>query len=47
MVLIVRHKSVEAFLTFAQDPAYLAGTGHRTTVMADSRLVPMGGHSLR
>jgi len=40
-VLIVRHKSVQAFLAFAQNHAYLAGLGHRTAALADSRLVPL------
>lgn len=40
-VLLVRHQSVSAFLTFAQNPAYLAGAGHRTAALADSRLVPL------
>lgn len=42
-VLVVRHKSVAAFLSFARDPAYLAGAGHRSAALADSRLVPMVG----
>ncbi len=40
-VLIVRHTSVLAFLSFAQNTAYLAGVGHRTAALADSRLLPM------
>jgi uncharacterized protein (DUF1330 family) len=40
-VLLVRHRSVQAFLDFANDPAYLAGLGHRTAALADSRLVPI------
>ena len=40
-VLLVRHKSVEAFMGFASNPAYLAGAGHRTAALADSRLLPI------
>lgn len=40
-VLIVRHESATAFLRFAQNPAYMAGLGHRSAALADSRLLPM------
>lgn len=40
-VLLVRHKSAEAFLSFAQNEEYLAGLGHRTAALADSRLLPV------
>lgn len=40
-VLIVRHRSVGAFLEFARNEAYLAGLGHRLAALEDSRLVPM------
>jgi uncharacterized protein (DUF1330 family) len=40
-VLLVRHKSVQAFMTFATDKAYLAGAGHRTAALEDSRLLPL------
>ncbi len=40
-VLVVRHRSTEAFLAFARDEGYLKGTGHRTAALADSRLLPM------
>lgn len=41
LVLLVRHRSVAAFLAFATDEVYLAGMGHRTAALADSRLVPL------
>lgn len=41
LVLLVRHRSVEAFMAFAQDEAYLAGMGHRTAAIEDSRLLPL------
>jgi len=40
-VLLVRHKSVEAFMGFASNAEYLAGAGHRTAALADSRLLPL------
>lgn len=41
MVMLVRQASVEAFLGFAQDEAIIAGVGHRTAAIRDSRLLPM------
>ncbi len=40
-VLLVRHKSIQAFMTFAGDKDYLAGAGHRTAALQDSRLLPL------
>jgi hypothetical protein len=40
-VLLVRQHSIDAFLAFASDPEYLAGMGHRTAGLADSRLLPL------
>jgi uncharacterized protein (DUF1330 family) len=40
-VLLVRHPSAEVFLSFAQNEEYLAGVGHRTAALADSRLLPI------
>ncbi len=40
-VLLVRQTSVAAFLAFASDEGYLAGIGHRTAALEDSRLLPM------
>lgn len=40
-VLLVRHKSAEVFLSFARNEEYLAGVGHRTAALADSRLLPI------
>lgn len=39
--LVVRYRSVGAFLGLAQDPEYLAGAGHRTAALSDSRLLPL------
>lgn len=40
-VLLVRHRSVDAFLAFAADKDYLAGAGHRTAALEDARLLPL------
>ncbi|MEO0558963.1 MAG: DUF1330 domain-containing protein [Bacteroidota bacterium] len=41
LVLLVRHQSLNAFMGFATDAAYLVGAGHRTAALADSRLLPL------
>jgi hypothetical protein len=41
LVMLVRQTSVDDFLAFASDPAYLAGIGHRTAALEDSRLLPI------
>ena len=41
MVALVRQSSVESFLAFASNAAYLAGLGHRTAALEDSRLLPI------
>jgi hypothetical protein len=40
-VLLVRQRSVADFMAFASDPEYLAGIGHRTAALEDSRLLPL------
>ena len=40
-VMMVRQASVESFLAFAQNEAYLSGIGHRTAALLDSRLLPV------
>ncbi|GAB5536568.1 MAG: DUF1330 domain-containing protein [Rubricoccaceae bacterium] len=40
-VLLVRHASLDAFMQFATNAEYLAGAGHRTAALADSRLLPL------
>jgi uncharacterized protein (DUF1330 family) len=39
--LLIRQKSTGAFMAFAVQEAYLAGIGHRTAALADSRLLPL------
>ncbi len=41
MVMLVRQNSSEAFLAFASNQGYLAGIGHRTAALEDSRLLPV------
>jgi hypothetical protein len=39
--MLVRQASVQSFLAFAGHEGYLAGLGHRTAALADSRLLPL------
>lgn len=39
-VLLVEHESVQKFIAFAQNEAYLKTAGHRTAALEDSRLLP-------
>jgi hypothetical protein len=41
MAMLVQQSSVESFLAFASHEAYLAGMGHRTAALEDSRLLPL------
>jgi hypothetical protein len=41
MAMLVRQKSVQAFLAFAAHREYLAGVGHRRAALEDSRLLPL------
>lgn len=41
MTMLVRQSSVASFLAFASHEAYLAGIGHRTAAVEDSRLLPL------
>lgn len=41
MVLLVRHTSVQTFIAFASNEAYLDGMGHRLAAISDSRLLPI------
>ena len=45
MAMLVRQASVAVFMAWNADPAYLAGFGHRTAALADSRLLPLVEHS--
>ena len=41
VAVLVQQHSVESFLAFASNKAYLAGIGHRTAAVEDSRLLPL------
>ncbi|WP_267220918.1 hypothetical protein [Dyella silvae] len=41
MAMLIRQCSVESFLSFASHQGYLAGLGHRTAAIEDSRLLPL------
>ncbi|MGL6160740.1 DUF1330 domain-containing protein [Microbulbifer sp.] len=41
MAMLVRQKSLQVFVAFTSDPEYLAGMGHRTAAVEDSRLLPL------
>jgi hypothetical protein len=39
--MLVRQSSVASFMAFASNQDYLAGIGHRTAALEDSRLLPL------
>jgi uncharacterized protein (DUF1330 family) len=41
VVMLVKQSSVDSFFAFASNPEYLAGIGHRTAAILDSRLLPI------
>ena len=41
VAMIVRQRSIESFIAFASHAEYLAGLGHRTAAIEDSRLLPL------
>ena len=41
MAMLIRQNSVADFLSFASNEAYLAGIGHRTAALVDSRILPL------
>ena len=41
LAMLVRHRNVDAFMSFATNEEYLAGMGHRTAALEDSRLLPL------
>ena len=41
MAMLIRQRSVADFVAFASNQAYLAGLGHRTAALEDSRLLPL------
>jgi uncharacterized protein (DUF1330 family) len=41
LLMLVRQNSLADFMAFSADEAYLAGMGHRTAALEDSRLLPL------
>lgn len=41
VVMLVKQSSMESFFAFASNSEYLAGIGHRTAAVLDSRLLPI------
>ena len=41
LVMLVRQKSLADFMAFASNQEYMAGMGHRTAALEDSRLLPL------
>lgn len=41
LVMLIRQSSVQSFIAFSSHKDYLAGIGHRTAALQDSRLLPM------
>ena len=41
LVMLVRQKSLAEFMAFAANEDFLAGLGHRTAALEDSRLLPL------
>ncbi len=45
-VMLISQASVGDFFAFAADAGYLAGIGHRTAALEDSRLLPVVARTL-
>ncbi|MDO6710141.1 DUF1330 domain-containing protein [Aliiglaciecola sp. 2_MG-2023] len=41
LVMIIKQKSLDSFLSFASDPQYQVVLGHREAAIVDSRLLPI------
>ncbi|WP_160151862.1 DUF1330 domain-containing protein [Microbulbifer sp. ALW1] len=41
LAMLVKYPSQQVFIDFTSDPEYLAGIGHRSAALADSRLLPL------
>jgi hypothetical protein len=39
--MLVQQSSLASFMAFASNAEYLAGIGHRTAALEDSRLLPL------
>ncbi|MEM1145913.1 MAG: hypothetical protein AAGI88_25350 [Pseudomonadota bacterium] len=45
LLMLIRQDSLQSFIAFATNDAYLAGVGHRTAALEDSRLLPLERYS--
>jgi len=45
LVMLIQQRSLESFLDFASNADYMVGIGHRTSAIADSRLLPISAFS--
>lgn len=43
LVMLIQQTNVQSFIAFASHQGYLAGLGHRTAALEDSRLLPLVG----
>lgn len=41
LVMLINQSSISDFFAFASNEEYLAGVGHRTAALEDSRLLPL------
>lgn len=41
VIMLVKQSSLASFMSFSQNAEYLAGIGHRTAAVLDSRLLPI------
>lgn len=41
LVMLIRQRSLDSFMAFATNDAYLSGIGHRTASVQDARLLPL------
>ena len=41
LVMLIRQNSLKSFMEFASNESYLAGLGHRSAALEDSRLLPL------
>jgi len=44
LVMLIRQKSLGSFMEFASNQEYVAGLGHRSAAIEDSRLLPLTEH---
>lgn len=45
LMMTIKQASVTAFMAWANNPEYLAGIGHRTAAIEDSRILPLVEHA--